>query len=242
MDIIAYGGTNSISSPQTTNVYLQDYSGSVITKQNLLDILLSEIWDERDGDILRHINNVQVDITRLSDNVLIDQISDQGYYSIKMSCEDSDGNVGTEFWQTKQQSLFTDYIKLLVRTNQPPVIFINDIHIFKLSMFNNSIITRSDLDNQMVYTVIDDRDGVIQTNILNVRIFQIGEQATAGTNSIDWFYPTYPDGTSGIIFQDVVETEILFINEIGEYIINFRVTDSDGASTACNIPICVYIT
>ena len=242
MSIIAYGGTNSIMSSQTTNVYLQDFANNIITKQNLLDILLSEIWDTRDGDILRHINNVQVDITRLLANVLIDNITEQGYYSIKMSCKDSDNNVGTEYWETKYQSLFTDYIKILIRNNQPPVILINDIHVFKLSMFNNSIINRSDLNNQMVYKVIDDRDGVIQTNLLNIRIFQIGEQATAGTNSINWFYPTYPDGTSGMIFQDVVETEILFINEIGEYIINVRVTDSNGASTACNIPICVYIT
>ena len=94
----------------------------------------------------------------------------------------------------------------------------------------------------MVYKVIDDRDGIIQTNILNVRIFQIGKESTAGTNGINWFYPLYPDGTSGMVFQSVIETEILYINQIGEYIINIRVTDSDGASTACNIPIDVYYT
>ena len=118
MSIIAYGGTNSLISTQITNVYLEDYTNKTITKQNLLDLLLAEIWDARDGDILRHINNVQVDITRLSDNILIPQIIEQGYYSIRMSCLDSDGNLGTEYWLNKNISLHTKYIKILVRSNQ----------------------------------------------------------------------------------------------------------------------------
>lgn len=139
-NIIAYGGTNFINSSQVTNVYLEDFASKKITKQNLLDLLLSEIWDNRDGIILRHTNNVQVDITRMSDNVLINEIIQEGYYTIKMSCEDTDNNLGTHFWQNRNVSLDTNYIKILVRTNKPPAIFINDIKVFKLTDFVGSTI------------------------------------------------------------------------------------------------------
>lgn len=244
MNIIAYGGTNSIISQQTTNIYLEDYAGKKITKQNLLDLLLSEIWDKRDGVILRHINNVQVDITRLSDNVLINEILEEGYYDIRMVCEDSDMNVGSEFWQNRNVSLNTDYIKILIRENKPPVIFINDIKVLKLSTFVGNTITRDDLNNLLVNKVIDDRDGIIMTDLLNIRIFQTGKESSSGTNGNSWFYPTYTEGSSGlgVIFDTVYpEQEILYINEIGEYKINVRVQDSNGASTVAQFIIDVFI-
>ncbi len=242
-NIIAYGGTNFINSPQTTNVYLEDFASKKITKQNLLDLLLSEIWDKRDGVILRHTNNVQVDITRLSDNVLINEITHEGYYDIRMSCEDTDNNIGTEFWQNRNHSLNTDYIKILVRSNKAPVIFINDIKVFKLTDFVGSTITRDDLNTQLVYKVIDDRDGIITTDLLNIRIFQTGVESTAGTNGINWFYPTYTQGSTGagIVFQHINDTEILYIDEIGEYKITVRVQDSDGAVTVAQFIIDVFI-
>jgi hypothetical protein len=209
MNVIAYGGTNAIISDQTTNIYLEDYIGKKITKQNLLDLLLSEIWDERDGVILRHINNVNVDITRLNDNVAITEITEQGYYIIKMECEDTDNNLGKIFWQNRSVSLNTDYIKILIRENQPPVIFINEINTFKLSDFVSNIITRDDLNTQLVNKVIDDRDGIITTDMLNIRIFKI----------------------------DMGETEVLYIDEIGDYKIYVRVQDSDGAVTTAGFTI-----
>lgn len=244
MNIIAYGGTNFINSPQITNVYLEDFASKKVTKQNLLDFLLSEIWDIRDGVILRHINNVQVDITRLSDNVLIDEITQEGYYTIKMTCEDTDNNLGTEFWQNRNVSLNTDYIKILIRENKSPAIFINDIKVFQLIDFVGNQITREDLNNRLVYKVIDDRDGIITTDILNIRIFQIGEESTSGLNGTNWFYPTYIDGSSGagIILQHIPITEILYIDEIGEYKIQVRVQDSDGAVTVAEFIIDVFVT
>ncbi len=209
MNIIAYGGTNSIISEQSSNVYLEDFTSNTITKQNLLDFLLSEIWDARDEVILRHINNVNVDITRLSDNVLIDEITQEGYYIIKMECEDNDHNLGTIFWQNRSVSLNTDYIKILVKKNIEPVIFINDITTFKLFDFVGSIITRDDLNVQLVNKVIDDRDGTISTDMLNIRIFKI----------------------------ETEETEVLYIDEIGDYKINVRVQDSDGAVTVAQFII-----
>ncbi len=244
MNIIAYGGTNFINSAQSTNIYLEDYSGKKITKQNLLDLLLSEIWDERDGIILRHTNNVQVDITRLSDNILIDEITQEGYYTIKMSCEDNDNNLGTIFWENRNISLNTDYIKILIRENKEPSIFINDIKVLKLIEFTGSKISRTDLNNILVYKVIDDRDGIISTDLLNIRIFQIGEESTSGMNGTNWFYPSYTDGSSGvgIILQHITPTEILYINEIGEYKIQVKVQDSDGAICIAEFIIDVFTT
>ena len=245
MNIIAYGGTNSIVSTQTTNIYLEDFSGKKITKQNLLDLLLSEIWDDRDGEILRHINNVDVDITRMSDNILISEIIAEGYYTITMNCEDTDNNIGSEFWLNRNVSLYNNFIKILVRENKPPVIFINEINFQKLSTFSGNTITRGNINSIYVNKVLDDRDGVIATDMLNIRIFQTGEDSTSGTNGTSWFYPQYSDGTSGVgvVFQYIIpEVEILYIDEIGEYRIQVKVQDSDGAITIASFIIEVFIT
>lgn len=230
MGVIIYGeGTNSLSSNQTTEIYLEDYTNSELTKQLLIDLLLSEIYDSRDGVILRHTNNVQVDITRKSDNVIIDSITQEGFYDIRMTVSDSDDNIGTTYWKNRNESLNVDVLTLLVKENKPPVITLNEIRIFNLIDYGT--IQRVDLLNELVNVVIDDRDGIITTDILNVRIFQTG--IDGGTNAVDnvtYFNASY--GTN--IIQIIPTTEILFINEIGEYVFVLTVTDSDNTTTTAN--------
>lgn len=248
-DIIIYGeGTSSLVSSQTTEIYLEDYTNNEITKQVLLDILLSEIYDDRDGVILKHINNVQVDITRQSDNVLVSSIDSEGFYDIRMTVLDSDSNVGTIYWKNRIESLDTNVLTMLVKENKAPVVALNNIRAFNLADFMPSYkIERTDLNNQLVNTVIDDRDGVIITDILNVKIFQNG--IDGGTNAIDginFVAPSYPNGTSGtsgsISVIEVVDpaVEILFIDEVGEYTFKLTVTDSNGATTVVDFIFNVY--
>jgi len=248
-DIIIYGeGTSSLASSQTTEIYLEDYTNKEITKQVLLDILLSEIYDDRDGDILRHTNNVQVDITRQSDNVLVGSIDSEGFYDIRMTVSDTDSNVGTIYWKNRIESLETDVLTMLVKENKAPVVALNNIRAFNLADFMPTYkIERVNLNDQLVNTVIDDRDGVILTDILNVRIFQNG--VDGGTNAIDgtnFIAPSYPNGTSGtsgsIGVIEVVDpaVEILFIDEVGEYTFKLTVTDSDNATTVADFIFNVY--
>lgn len=233
MNIIAYGGTNWVVTPQITNIYLEDYSGKTITKQNLLDLLLTEIWDDRDGEILRHINNVDVLITRKSDNVLINNIVLEGYYDIRMSCKDSDDNIGTDFWQNINLNLNTNVLTLYVRQNQAPTILINEKRIFLLSDYSG-VIDRTILNSELIYKVIDDRDGIIPTDITNIQIFQTGVESTSGVP------PVY--GTSGLLFIPVIPPlELLYIDQVGEYIAKITVVDSDNAKQIANYLFDVFI-
>jgi hypothetical protein len=248
-NLLIFGaGTNSLSSNQSTDIYLEDYTNNELSKQVLLDILLSEIYDERDGDILKHINNVQVDITRQSDNTLVGSIDSEGFYDIRMSVSDSDNNVGTTYWKNRIESLNTDVLTLLVKENKAPVITLNNIRSFNLADYMPTYqIERVNLNDELVNIVLDDRDGIITTDILNVRIFQNG--VDGGTNAIDgtnFIAPTYPNGTSGtsggLDVVQIVEppVEILYIDEIGEYTFRLTVTDSDGATTIADFRFNVY--
>ncbi len=241
MNIIAYGGTNSLSGAQNTDVFLDDYQNKTITKQNIIDLLLSEIWDNRDGIILRHTNNVVVEITRDNDNELVDEITSQGFYTIRMACRDTDNNLATIFWENRDVSLETDYINVLVKENQSPVILVYDKHIFNLQDYSGNTLTRNNLNSEMIFKVVDDRDGIITTDMLNFRIFQTGEESSSGTSGTNWFYPSY-GGTSGIVFQEVYPpVELLYIDEIGEYEIEIKVQDSDSAVTVAEVIIDAYI-
>jgi hypothetical protein len=248
-DVLIFGeGTNSLSSNQSTQIYLDDYTNNELTKQNLLDMLLTEIYDERDGDILKHINNVQVDITRQSDNLLVDSITTEGFYDIRMSVADSDNNVGTTYWENRIVSLNTDVLTMLVKENKAPIVTLNNIRTFNLADFMPTYkIERVNLNDQLVNIVLDDRDGVILTDILNVKIFQNG--VDGGTNAIDgtnFVAPSYPNGTSstsgsiGVIEVVDPAVELLFIDEVGEYTFKLTVTDSDNATTVADFIFNVY--
>jgi hypothetical protein len=245
MSIIAFGGTNSIITPQISKIYLDNYPNNKISKQNLLDLLISEVWDERDGTILVHTNNINVDITRKSDNVLVSEILSEGYYDIRLSCEDNDNNIGTIFWQNRYVSLNKDIITLYISKNTNPSILINHKKVFKLTDYTNNTITRTELNNELVYKVIDDMDGILVTDMLNIRIFQKGEESSSGTNGTNWFYPTYTEGSSGLgIILDYINPplELLYIDEIGEYIIQVKVQDSFGLITIAEFIINVFMT
>ena len=224
---IALDGTAS-------NIYLNDFANNELNKQNLLDLLVDSIYDERDGDILRHINNVQVDITRLSDNQLINEIDSEGFYEIRMTVVDSDGNIGTIYWSNQVTSLDVDVLVIYIKENQPPVISYNDVTILSLVDYMPDYeIDRTELHTTLVDSVIDDRDGIITTDILNVRLFQDG--ADGGTNAVDgtnFVNPTYPSTSGSVVIEVIIPPiEILYIDSIGEYTFRLTVTDSDGVTS-----------
>jgi hypothetical protein len=247
-DVLIFGaGTNSLSSNQSTQIYLDDYTNKELTKQNLLDMLLEEIYDVRDGDILKHVNNVQVDITRISDNVLVESIIEEGFYEIRMLVVDNDNNEGRIYWKNRIDSLETDVLKILIRENKAPIISLNDKRVFNLADYQPSYsISREIMNNELVYTILDDRDGLIVANISNTQLFQIGEESvdgTNGTNGSNWFYPTYSGSGSGSgIALTPVEPplELLYINEIGEYEYVLTIKDSDNSTTQAVFRFNVY--
>lgn len=229
MALIYGGSTSGLISPQITDIYLNDYMNNTITKQNLIDMLLYEIYDDRDGIILKHINNVDVIITKMNDNIILDNITDEGFYNIKMECKDSDNNIGNIFWKDRNNELGMDMgigmdtITIAIKKNYSPMVIINDKRVFYLSDYQPSnIIDRSTLKASLVQNIIDDREGLMSCDITDIHIYQTAIESTSGR------IPYY--GTTGLV-EDIDIVEKLYINEIGEYRMNMNITDSDNAST-----------
>lgn len=236
--IVLYGTNGQEENIQPTDIYLEDNAG-ILTKQNLIDLLIDDIYDSRDGDILKHVSNVDVSITLHNDSTLLNSITQAGLYDVRMMCIDSDNNIGTEFWKTAEETHGVDVITVSVKENKPPVIGLNgDKRYFLINDY--TVISKSDLITELVNFISDDRDGLLTAGIDDVKIFQVAEQGTSGSTS--GYVPVYNDGTNGVslIFETITETEHLFINETGEFKLRLTKTDSDGDSTIADFGFDVY--
>ena len=215
---------------QSTNVYLEDYSSQIIEKQDLLNLLIGSIIDARDGEILNHINNVVVNINEVGSNVLLGDIDSVGNYEVRFQVSDSDGNIGENFYSAVDLALDRNTIRLQISENQAPEIFFNDYTPLFLNAYPSQTLTKTILNTVAIDQVVDDRDGIITTDVLNVRIFQNGVSTMiAGTNSV--FVPYSTSGTAGEYFNPIPEVELISIVDKGQYFVKVSVTDSDGANT-----------
>lgn len=229
IQILNENGTNGTFG-QSTNVYLEDYSSDTIEQQDILNLLIDSIYDTRDGDILNHINNVVTTINEVGSNVLLTEIDGIGNYEIRFQVPDSDGNIGEDFYSVIDSALNRDFIRLQISENQAPEIFFNNYTPLFLSGYSGQTLTKTDLNILAIDQVTDDRDGIITTDVLNIRIFQNGiPAASAGTSSVFVLYSTA--GTSGEFFDPISEVELISIVDKGQYFVKVSVTDSDGANT-----------
>jgi hypothetical protein len=224
---------------QLENIWLEDYISNIITKQNLIDLAIESIWDARDGYITPHINNVTVNITSTTSNVLLNNISAIGDYNIRFQVSDSDSNVGEDFYSAINTALNANYLTLRISENFAPIITFNDISPLYLNTFPGNTITKDYLNSNGIDSVVDDRDGIITTNVLNIQIFKTGVlSATSGTNSI--FVLDNTSGTAGAFFDVISDTEVLYVDEAGLYFMRVNVADTDSASSSGDNKFTVY--
>ena len=237
-NIIIDNGTSGTNFLQQTPIYLEDYTNDILSKQEIIDLFIDTIWDARDGTILKHTNNVDVVINEINNNVLLSEISGIGNYEIRFNVEDSDSNIGSEFYSTINIPLGVDFIRVVISENQAPVVIFNEYTPLFLTDYPGQEITKSILNTVSIDEVTDDRDGIIITDVLNIQIFQTGISSSAGTNSVFVEYST--SGTNGEWFEPVTETELIKIDTKGLYKIRVNVSDSDSASTTSDDNFTVF--
>jgi len=163
-------------------IYLQDYTGDIINKQDLIELVIDNIVDERDGQIPMNINNVNVTI--LQNNISLDYITEENTYYIQFEVKDSDNNVSMLLWEnentilTDQLNNPADHIVLFIRNNEAPeVIWRNDNgsngYIIDLYQFNvNGIISKNQLYSYLVLDVTDDRTDRQNIFLINSKIIK----------------------------------------------------------------------
>jgi len=233
------GTSGSSGTTQIEKIYLEDFANDTITKQNLIDLLINRIWDERDGDITPHINNVVTTITNSGGNMIFNNITQPGNYDIRFQVQDSDNNIGMNFYSDINMPKNVSILTIKILQNQAPVIYFNDISPLYLHTFTDMTITKDYLNNYVIDKVEDDRDGIIVTDILNIQIFQFGQEVFApGPNII--FVSDIGSTSGGSYFEIILDKELIYITETGLYYMRVRVTDSDGAITTQDKPFTVF--
>src|SRR6266403_208164 len=195
----------------TTSISLLDYpvgtsgtAGYLITKQNLINLFIDNIEDNRDG--LVYVDSSNVTITKVNQNLKRESISEIGKYNYTLDVFDTAGN------------LTSDSFILNITDNNPPQIILNTLgyelyqnstsgtggtsgfvlqpHIY-LEDFSSNIIDKQDLIDLLISMVLDTADGVITANTNNIEITITDFQGVTIVSEID--SPGYYD----IYFQAV---------------------------------------
>lgn len=197
-------------------IYLQDYPGDAINKQDLIDLVLECIYDERDGQIPMNLNNVNVTI--LKDNIVKDWIDVEGQYYVQYAVVDSDKNESTLLWQDKTTQLtdtvgnVVSYLILDISTNQAPVVTWKQPEPYEIDLYEfnvNGIISKSQLYKYLVIDVEDDRTPSSDIFLIDSKIIKTHEF----------------DGTDYIAITPV---ELFYIDEKGQYNYQVQHIDSDA--------------
>lgn len=200
------------------DIYIQDYTGDAINKQDLIDLSIEQIVDERDGEISKNINNVNVTILR--NNVAVDYIDTAGVYYIKYTVKDSDKNTSSLLWQTfdvvltDQMDTEVDHLILNVKTNTAPVVIWKegapyDINLYQFNV--NGIISKNQLYKYLIIDVEDDRTP-------STNIFLIDSTLTKTHE--------YDEELAEYVMIDNVEA--FYIDQKGIYIYQVQHIDSDA--------------
>ena len=206
-------------------IYLQDYPTNIINKQDLIDLVLDRLADERDGNIPLNVNNVNVTI--LQNNINKDFISEEDVYYIQFEVIDSDKNTSTLLWENESTILTdnlnnqVDHIILEIKENQPAEVIwkepsedeTDDMYKLSLYQFNvNGIISKSQLYSYYVIDVTDDRTLRQNIYLINSKIIKTHE---------------FNEELNEYVEIDPVE--LYYIDSKGIYIYEVQHIDSDAA-------------
>ena len=125
--------------------------------------------------------------------------------------------------------------------NQAPEIYFNDLEPLFLHNYPNNTINKEFINANLIDMVIDDRDGIIDTNILNIQLFKFGESVlNSGFNTIFVPYSSSSTSFDGEYFEIIPDTEVLAVVEKGLYFARVTVYDSDNAVTIEDKPFTVF--
>ena len=234
-NIIINNGTNGTSGYVQPSIYLQDFGvDNIMSKQDFINLFISEVVDLKDGSFALNTNNITVTITEAGGPTIYPDVDTAGDYDIRFTVEDYDANITSVLWQNANTVLPLDFVTVTISTNQPPVIHFKDVDPQYLLSYDNGIIVKDHLKTLVIDTITDDRDIVINATILNISILKSYDYypfygSTAGTSGfIDG------NGTNGIDtfdYEPITPVEKLYIIDPGIYSIKVDVTDSDGAES-----------
>jgi hypothetical protein len=220
------GGTSGFV--YQTDVFLQDFGMNIIDKQDLIDLLIAGVVDTADGTITANTNNIEVTITDFEGVTIIDEIDTAGYYDVYFQVVDSNNNVSTTLWKDIDTELFTTNVSIQIKENQPPEVnFVFPVPNISL-LGQGGIVSKPVLQNVLIDNIMDDRDGIITSNILNISLFKTHywDVSTSGTAGV-----IVIDGSNTYVFEPMPEVEMISTTTEGIYTIKVLVVDSDGALT-----------
>ncbi|MFV2015068.1 MAG: hypothetical protein ACC656_06555, partial [Candidatus Heimdallarchaeota archaeon] len=145
------------------SIYLQDYPNDIINKQDLIDLVIEEIYDEQDGTVGKNVNNVDVEI--VENNIVYEVIDHQGTYYTQYTVKDSDKNTSNLLWENKS-TILTDsndvevnFLILEIQDNDPPKVVWREPEPYEIDLYEfnvNGIISKSQLYKYLVIDVVDD--------------------------------------------------------------------------------------
>lgn len=200
------------------DIYLEDYTGKAINKQDLIDLSIESILDERDGELSKNINNVNVTILR--NNIAVDYIDAAGVYYVQYTVKDSDANTSSLLWQTfdnvltDQLNVEVDHLILNIKANTAPIVTWKEGAPYSIDLYQfniNGIISKNQLYQYLIADVYDDR-----TPPSN--IFLIDSSITK-THEYDETLDEY---------VTITAEEIFYIDRKGIYVYQVQHIDSDA--------------
>lgn len=164
----------------------------VLTKQQVVDLFINGINDNRDGEI--SVNNLNVTIRKFGELLNINEITEEGAYDIIMSISDVANN-----------KTIANYI-LIIDITKPIINFAptqNDTYTLSLlNDGNNGVITKTKIQDRTIYSITDNIDVIlpsvttsdisgIQTKsitltILNNQLDEVSEIVTSGTYTVNY--------------------------------------------------------
>lgn len=182
------------------DIYLQDYTGNAINKQDLIDLVIAQIVDERDGEISKNINNV--DVTILHSNIAMEHIDAPGTYYIQFTVKDSDKNASSNLWEnisiilTDQLNVEVDHLILEIKTNTAPTVIWKDGSSYEIGLYEfsvNGIISKNQLYSHLVIDVEDDRTStsdifLINSSIIKTHEYDIDDEVYVPISNEELFY------------------------------------------------------
>jgi len=181
-------------------IYLQDYSGDMIKKQDLIDLVLDKVIDERDGLIPLNINNINVTI--LQNNINLEYITEENIYYIQFEVIDNDKNTSTILWEnenvilTDQLNNQVDHIILFIQQNESPDVQWRQPEPYEIDLYQfnvNGIISKNQLYTYLVLDVIDDRTNrqnifLIDSKIIKTHDYNEETQEYVGIDHVELYY------------------------------------------------------
>jgi hypothetical protein len=234
-NIITYNMLPDITAP--TIVYKHNFSTTInlldyevcstcthdkysITKEDIIDLLIERVEDDRDGSI--YIDNNNVKLTKVNQNLPLEAISEGGKYNLIVDVTDMAGNRKTDVFVLTVKDgngakiilgdLGYDFYNSALNGTYPSeTLFVDD--------FTNNTITKQNIIDLCIDKVIDDIDGQITaiTNNITVIIrddsFELVDNIKqAGLYTIEFYVKDSHDNISSVLYYNNIALELPYIN------------------------------